>query len=464
MFYKKRLATPKTKTFSFAMDDFSGGMNGKKFGDISAKYAEVCFNTDGEYGAFKQGFGFDQPWLSASVSFSVAKQIASFFFNGQTFLALTDEQNGLNVLSLQNPNGWQKITTVKGRAKLVEYRQNQKTTLLVFDDDGMQTWDGNVVQKANDLPFLDDVVLYFERVFGVDKNDKTLLRFCTCQNPAEWTNSNGDYGFIRLGDNFGEIKKLVATNEHLFVFGKNKIAKLTATSSPQNFYLQNVFSLDSDIFKDTICLCGNVIAFCCNDGIYIFDGNKAVCVTENLANNFCLSTQHASCFFGGKYYLSCKFNFCDGRRIGCEKDVFNNNALAVFDIAKNKLNFARGADISCLAVVGDKVFFVSNGKVGQISDSGLFFGNPMQKVWQSQYGDFGVTGKKVLKSVQLYSLSNVVLKIFADDKIYSFFINGKKDLQKIKLGITGDMFKICFEANCAKPFVFKPVFQIGYGG
>ena len=162
--------------------------------------------------------------------------------------------------------------------------------------------------------------------------------------------------------------------------------------------------------------------------------------------------------------MSCKFNFCDGRRIGCEKDVFNNNALAVFDIAKNKLNFARGADISCLAVVGDKVFFVSNGKVGQISDSGLFFGNPMQKVWQSQYGDFGVTGKKVLKSVQLYSLSNVVLKIFADDKIYSFFINGKKDLQKIKLGVTGDMFKICFEANCAKPFVFKPVFQIGYGG
>ncbi len=464
MFYKKRLVTPKTKSFHFVMDDFSGGMSGKRFGKISAKYAEVCFNTDGEYGAFKQGFGFDQPWLNASVSFPKAKQIDSFCIDGQTFLALTNENDELVILSVQNPTGWRKIASVKGKPKLVEFRQNQKVTLLVFDDDGLQTWDGNVTAKQNNVPFLGDVVLYYERVFGVDKNDKTILRFCDVQNPTEWTDSSGNFGYIRLDDNFGEIKKLVVLNGDIMVFGKNKIAKLTATSSPQNFYIQKVFLLGDNIINNSICVCGEVVAFCINDGIYLFDGNKIVCVSEGFANRFGQSEQNASCFFDGKYFLSCKFDFCDNRRIGCEKNVFNNNAVAIYDFAKNKLCFARGMDISCFAVANDKLLFLSNGKVGQLSDSGLFFGNPLQKAWQSEYGDFGVVGKKVLKSVQLYSLSNVVLKIFADDKTYNFCINGKKNLQKIKLGISANIFKICFEANCAKPFVFKPVFEIGYGG
>ena len=54
--------------------------------------------------------------------------------------------------------------------------------------------------------------------------------------------------------------------------------------------------------------------------------------------------------------------------------------------------------------------------------------------------------------------------IFADEKLYVFNLNGKKDLQKIKLGITGELFKICFETTSSKPFVFKPVFQVTYGG
>ncbi|MBR5145409.1 MAG: hypothetical protein IKV34_01955 [Clostridia bacterium] len=464
MFYKKRLATPKTKTFYFAFNDFSGGMGGKKYGKISAKYADVCFNTDGEYGAFKQGFGFDQPWLNASVSFPQAKQIDSFCIDGQTFLALTNENDELVILSVQNPTGWQKIAKVKGKPKLMEFRQNQKVTLLVFDDDGLQTWDGNITTKINDTPVLSDVVLCYERVFGVDKNDKTLLRFSSCQNPNVWANENGNFDYIRLDDNFGEIKKLVVLKGDIFVFGKNKIAKLTATSSPQNFFAQTVFSLNESIFNGSICHCGGDVAFCVNDGIFLFNGNTITCVSRGFKNRFGKSEQIASCFFDGKYFLSCKFDFCDGRRIGCEKQEYKNNAVAIYDFAKDKIDFARGMDISCFVTAHDKLFFVADGKVGQISDSGLFFGNPLQKVWQTEYGDFGIVGKKVLKSVQLYSLSNVVLKIFADDKIYTFAINGKKSLQKIKLGISGNIFKICFEANCAKPFVFKPVFEIGYGG
>jgi len=463
VFYKKRLVTPKTKSFAFTFDDFSGGMNAKRCGQISAKYADVCFNTDGEYGAFKQGFGFDQPWLSASVSFPMAKQISSFCIDGQAFFALTDENDDLNVLSLQNPSDWQKITKVNGKPKLVEFRQNHKVALLVFDDDGLQIWDGNVVEKINNVPVLCDAVMYYERIFGIDKTDKTLLRFCNVQDPTVWINESGNFDYIRLDDNFGEIKKLVVLNDDMFVFGKNKIAKITATSSPQNFFVQKVFAFDGEIFKDSISLCGDSIAFCNNDGIFVFDGNKIVYVSDGFKNRF-VSTQNASCFFDGKYFLSCKFDFCDNRRIGCEKGHFVNNAVVIYDFAKNKLCFARGMDVCCFAVADDKLLFVSDGKVGQVSDSGLLFGTPLQKVWQSEYGDFGVTGKKVVKNVQLFSLSNLVLKIFADDKTYNFCINGKKSLQKIKLGVSGNIFKICFEANCAKPFVFKPVFEVCYGG
>ena len=73
-------------------------------------------------------------------------------------------------------------------------------------------------------------------------------------------------------------------------------------------------------------------------------------------------------------------------------------------------------------------------------------------------------GKKVLKNVCLHTMTSMALKIFADGKPYLFEINGKKGLQKIKLGISGEVFKICFETTSSKPFVFKPVFEISYGG
>ena len=88
--------------------------------------------------------------------------------------------------------------------------------------------------------------------------------------------------------------------------------------------------------------------------------------------------------------------------------------------------------------------------------------NKKQDHIEEQYAK--TVGKKVVKNVQLYSLSNLVLKIFADDKTYTFCINGKKSMQKLKLGVSGNIFKICFETNCAKPFVFKPVFEVCYGG
>ena len=450
------------KKFEFAFDDFSGGMDGKKFGGISAKSAEICFNTDGEYGAFKQGLGFDLPSINASVFMPPAKQICCFCMDGQDFLAHVDQNDNLSVLSFDT-NEWHNIMTTNGKTKLLPYRQNQKMTLLIFDDNGLHEWDGANVSTLCEQPLIDDVVIYAERVFGIDLQDKTLLRFCDHLNPSDWTNSQDQIGYIRLDDNFGKIAKIAVLDNLLFVFGEQKIAKIQATSSPENFFVQKLYCLNGKIQKDTIQVCGDQIVFLCDDGLYIFDGNKTEKICQDLQNHF-ESSQSNSCVFGTKYYLACKMDFFDGRRIGCENDAFENNVLFEYDLQKQKHKISRGVDLSQVTATKDKLFFVTGNQVGQVSDSGNFFGKPMEKVWETAYGDFGISSKKVVKSVQLHTLTNLVLKICADNKSYSFFINGKKSLQKLKLGVSGNMFKICFETTSSKPFVFKPVFEIGYGG
>lgn len=462
IFYKKRLKTPPVKKFYFAFDDFSGGMNSKKFGDISTKYAEVCFNTDGEYGAFKQGLGFDLPDINASVFIPPAKQICCFCMDGQDFLAVVNQSDQLMVLPV-NGNEWQVVSNVKGRAKLLSYRQKQKVVLLVFDDNGLSQWDGAQTTLICSNPLLDDVVVYFDRVFGIDKNDNTLLRFCTQLNPAEWTDKQGNTGYILLNDNFGKITKLALLDNLLYVFGEQKIAKIQATASPQEIVVQKIYTLNGKIKPNTIQVCGDKIMFLCDDGLYIFDGNNTTKVCDDLQNNF-KDSQNASCFFNTKYYLACKMDFCDGRRICCENDVFNNNVLIEYDLQKQKTIIARGVDISCLTCAKDNVFFVADGKIGQVSDSGNFFGKQLEKVWESAFGDFDICGKKVIKSVQLHTITSLVIKIWADGRLYAFNVNGNKNLQKLKLGVVGEIFKICFETTSSKPFVFKPVFEVVYGG
>ena len=462
-FYKKRLVTPQTKKFSFVFDDFSGGMDGKKYGGISAKNAQICFNTDGAYGAFKQGLGFDQLRENAFVSVPKAKRMQCFCMDGQDFLAVVDDQDNLAVLSLDNPTGWQTIGKTKGEAKLLPYRQNQKVVLLVYDDNGMWSWDGAQTTVISNQPVLTDVVLCHERVFGVDATDNTLLRFCTHLDPSQWTNDLGQTGYIRLDDNFGKVQKLVSFDGCVFAFGVCKIAKIQASSSPDEFFVSKLISLNGKIQKDSIQPCGDQIVFLCDDGLYAFDGTKVQQICTGLSNNF-VQSQNASCFFNTKYYLSCKMEFFDGRRILCEADEHQNNVVIEYDLQNQQCKIARGVDVSCLAKSKDRLLFVSDQKVGQVSDSGCFFGLSLPKVWETAYGDFDVVAKKVLRSVQLYTLSNLVIKIFADGKQHSFCFNGKKSLQKQKLGITGHTFKICFETTSPKPFVFKPVFEIGYGG
>jgi len=464
MFYIKKLLTPKTKKSFFWFDDFSGGMQDKQDGDISARYAHTCFNVEGGFGVLKQGLGFDRPRLSTSDFIPSAKQIANFCMDGKQMLATVDIDDNLLVKVTDNDEDWQYIMTIKGKVRLLPYRQNQKSILLVFDDNGLCMWDGAEIKTIDESPVLSDVAICFGRVFGIDKTDMTKLRFCRHLNPEKWAYGFDKGGYIVLQDNFGQLQKVVSFSNKLFVFGDDKIACVTATASQPEFFVSRIFTLNTKIAKDTIQVCGDVVMFLAKDGLYRFDGNSTQKIAPNLDSFFSINNNETSCFFDGCYYLACKMNFADNKKICCENQKFFNNTVLKIDPRQNRVWVSRGVDISGFAPCDDKLFFVTENSLGQMSESGMFFGVPLQKEWQTEYGDLGINGKKVIKSVSIYSCTDISLQIYADDNLHVFEINGRKSVQKIRLGVVGEKIKICFVTNSPKPFIVKPVFEIEYTG
>ena len=145
MFYRKSLAVKERAKKLVALDDFSGGMNGVS-GAFSAACADVCFNTEGNYGALRQGLGFDKPRLGASVFFSDAKSMAclTLDFGGgkRQYIAVVSPSGGLELYPADNPEEAVSVCGTTGNVQMMPYDYGGKRCLLFCDGSGLRLYDG----------------------------------------------------------------------------------------------------------------------------------------------------------------------------------------------------------------------------------------------------------------------------------------------------------------------------------
>lgn len=459
MFYKKQLPLKSLKTKTVVFDDFSGGMNCRAKRQIPSKYASVCFNLSGDFGSLKQNFGIDELPLQNG---DVIKSVKCFKLNEKTYAAYVDERNAVKTFALDKPDEVQQIFTAQGHPDLFAFKSGVNACLIISDDGGSYLYDGESVVKIEGIPKLDCAVLYYERVFGISHGSGGRLCFSAVLKPSNWAEGYFDGGYIEFDDDFGQVLDAAVLNGKLFAFGADKIAEVSATSSQDEFFIKKIYALHGEVIKNTVKSCGNKIVFLTTDGLYAFDGNSAIKLASNLDDNFVISGCEQACFFNAKYYLACKLDFSDKRKIGCERRQFNNNAIVEVVLADGLANICRGVDVCSLSKTTDGVLIAAGGKLGRLTDGGMFFGRSLPKVWESLTGDFGINGIKTVKGVSLYTDTDVTLKIVADGITRSFYINGKNNFQQIKTGVCGRFFKICFESVSSKPKIINPTFQVTY--
>lgn len=468
MFYRKSLEVKESKNATLTFDDFSGGMDGISVGEISAATADICFNTEGSYGALRQGLGFDRPGLDAPVCFPKAKSIACVTLDTQgkakRYLAVVSADGNLALYPEDNPQQAVQVGATVGDVKLMAYEYGGKRCLLFCDDECLHIYDGNSILNCGAATIKpDSLTVYYERVFGISTADERKLLFSKQLDPTDWLEGYADGGFITPPDNFGAIVALASYDDCLYAFGAHKIAEITAKAPQGDFTVKRVFASHGEVLGGTVAVSGDGIYFLTTEGVYLFDGDNSKKITD-LGGKLGISGGETACVYGSRYFLACDVDFGDGRRVMCEKAPRVNNALVSLS-ADGCLSVSRGMDIRCLSASEGKdarLLFVSGGEIGQVTDSGKFFDRPLPKVWQTAEGDLGTAARKTIKAVNIYTLHAMTLSVTADGKEKRFEISGGKEYKRVKIGVTGYRFRFAFITDAAKPLIIKPIFEISY--
>jgi len=199
--------------------------------------------------------------------------------------------------------------------------------------------------------------------------------------------------------------------------------------------------------------------FLAQDGLYSFDGVSTKKIDTGLENFFksFKNDKSFAAYHDGKYYLACYLEYGDGKVVGCENtEGYINNSLIEFDIASGTYSIVRGVDILSLWSIQDDSASVLavcfrdefNVRVGQLDDSGKFFGTNTIKRWVSPFSDLGYPENiKIIREIHFLAKYDCKVIITTDTETREFNVVGKTAVTKLRTNIKGSLIKIEFECE-----------------
>ena len=340
------------------------------------------------------------------------------------------------------------------------YKLNDENVFLCCTTNKITVF--NAVQNqvfTNSVPSITSAALHAGRLFATVSNNENRVYFSDELNPTNWDISDFDGGYIELNDDRGKLRRLIESNNYLYVIRDFGISRISAWGLQSDFSVSNLYVSSGKIYASTAALCGSIIVVLCKDGLYYFNGYNMQKIYlgfeklfEGQDNNSALGA-----YIDGKYYLACRLNFNDSVSVGCESDAYQNNALIEYDLDSVEINILRGVDISAIAPFETEwatklVICLRHGKVCELTHDGMIDSAPTPKMWSSGYTDLGYPDrKKVLKKLHLVSQTDVVISVVADGKEYSYQLNGSNLPVSCNLNIMASMINItvkCSNNNC----------------
>ena len=478
-------------SIELAIKDFSKGLNlddAENVCDLS--YNVNCYNFDFKSGALVEGVGIERLTLPKTREYGSSeakiKDIASdvevknvWHFKHYTSSAKKREDKLMYRLSDNTVYTTELITSLPIPLQINDLLLNDDVTAINFKDDNMDTIlmctdeDGcytysaeSPFEKHENMPIIKDLCVHKDKVFVLESFDKTNIRYSNNLNILEMKKELSDgEGKISLTDNIGEVQKLISQYGHLFAVRDYGITKITTYANSDNFNISNIYASGTKIYEKTVCSCGDTIIMLTRNGLYEFNANSCEKINTKLNDflNKINNDKAIACFRAGNYYISCRIDFKDGKKIGCEnEDNYVNNVFICYNVIDKTYSICRGIDITNLLSLQiescDKVIATFGSKyqktLGQVCDSGSFFDEINERYWCSPLSDLGYSDKtKYVKYLSLLSNYDCNVTVFTEKLSKTFKVRGKSVLTKLPVNIRGKQIGIKITTNEAKAYI-----------
>lgn len=322
------------------------------------------------------------------------------------------------------------------------YKKNDADAIILTSVDKMVVW------KTNYAPYtISDVPI----ITSMCMNDGVL--YCTIKEPAFkiWYATdldaenvgliNKNSGYISLEDDLGYARKVITFDESVYVFRDYGITKITKYK--QEYSISQIYKSNTMMYCDTVSVCGNLLLFMTNEGIYSFNGVKVnktdIKLKEMMSKEISCATASS---LGNKYYVALKLDFKDDEEVFCEITEHNNNALIVVDITDESYQIIRGVDVQSFLPLKTESFekmlltfnSVSETEIGEITEKSIYFDKNLPVYWRSGkvVNDMNT---KLFTGLKINSIGDVQINILFDNKKLSF--NTYQD------GVNEFNFKVC---------------------
>lgn len=294
-------------------------------------------------------------------------------------------------------------------------------------------------------PSFKSVCFHNDRLFAIDTKWDYIVRYSANCNPLDWlknTTESEDAGMLELNDYKGELKNLISFLDNVYVFRDFGISKIN-TYLKSDFTTSNIYDAGQKIYCDSVCICGEKIYFLQQDGLYSFDGYDVKKVDSSICEKLAEYDQEQAntCYHDNKLYIACKIGFND-------EVLSSNNALVEFDLATQEYNILYGVDIVSMVSV-NYLFYKrlvialnNSNKLWVLNDTGKVGSSVLDKKFESPNLLFdNFTQKNILKDIEVICNKEFDLTIHFDDKVRTYKIPESSNLRKIRVNISGTIFR-----------------------
>ena len=490
MFYTENIPNISKNNLRVKFSDFSKGINTNIAENIlPLNYAVNAFNYDFNSGALTPGLGLKELEIyNGSTTKNmfmpeVGVSIKKFWhfrrydhslnqFSPLLMVYTDNEKIFMGRLMTQDYFFYDTGKTFDTEPTGINYRIDDTDCFLCCSPNEIAVFNGTTTPTtySNNVPDITSVALHAGRLFATTGGDQSQLWFSDDLNPTNWNVSAFEGGYIELTDERGTLKKVIESNNYLYVIREYGITRVSGWGLQDEFTVTNLYLTTGKLYHNSAVLCGGVIMMLCRDGIYYFTGSTMQKLELGLDKYFknVDNSNAIGAFLDGKYYLACRLNF-DDATIGCESATYVNNALIEYDLENGNINILRGVDICSLTPFQTEWFSklvvcrrdAETNKLSEVTHDGLIYNTPTKKVWTSAMTDIGYPAyKKAIRSLCLNTTKDVEITIKTDEKAYNFNVKGSNSPVKVPINLITKKLSITFSSNTTDCEISNPELEV----
>lgn len=428
----------------------------------SLEYCSYGYNFKINKGVLSEGIGIDEATYSVGteeISIPGLASRAQRILRGHWFPhkdPKTDEEldelltygNGHTLYThplLESGGSHTQVSIKHGTVDEIEflnyYTSGSSKALAYLGSGGLIVYDGVNSVAYDDVPGFCSVCMVYDRVFGVDYEDRNKIHFSAQFIPEDFSPENGG-GYISLMDEGGKIVKIIAFEKEIFVFREYAVNKISVYGSPADYSVTKLLSTGERIIGGSVATDGNHLVFIAGNKMYVYnyEGLKtcyegAMALVEDFSNA-------VSALNVGRYFLSVKLK-TEGEEIGDEVggNAVTRNGIIVIDLYNSDCVYVfRGTDVSgfipvfCSNLHAMLVTFGNNRSpnYGLVTEDGKFMGTVLPKLWRSSTSEIATFEKvKRLRHIYIRSYGDLKITVTMSGKSYTKYVYGKRNVSMV---------------------------------